>query len=86
MDSSLQRPSISQEAFSPKGGKNLGMYQGGRSRNFRMAQGLQFVAKQRDASPETSVVPAGETDVAVGFAASGSGLSAAMAIAGPDRR
>ena len=91
MDSSLPRSNASQETFGPEsfgpnGGKSLGLYQGGRSRNFRMAQGLQFVASRRGVSPEASVPPAGETNAALEFAAIGSAFSNAMAFAESDRR
>lgn len=71
MASSLQQPSIGQESFQESfgpesfasaSGKIAGMYQGGRSRNFRIAQGLQFVATQRQVSLQPGAFSAGETD------------------------
>jgi hypothetical protein len=51
----------------------MGMFQGGRSRNFRTAQGLQFVATQRRVSPKSGASPAGETGVTSEFAVNASG-------------
>lgn len=67
MDSSLQQSSVGQksfgpELFAPASGKISGMYQGGRSRNFRIAQGLQFVATKRRVSLQPGALFAGETD------------------------
>jgi hypothetical protein len=62
------------------------MYQGGRSRNFRMAQGLQFAASRRGVSPETSAPGMAETDAALELAAIESAISVATAFARPDRR
>jgi hypothetical protein len=58
------------------------MFQGGRSRNFRIAQGLQFIAAPRRVPPEPNAFLMGETDA--GFATNAAGRLGAMALTKPD--